>query len=1278
MTNNSGTLSLTNCTVSGNSIGGSFDGGTTTLTNTIVAGNASGDIAGPYSGTNNLIGGNPLLAPLGNYGGPTQTMALLPGSPAIDAGTTGPGIPTTDQRGMGRVGPVDIGAFESQGFTLTTVAGSTGQTAQFGAQFANPLGVTVAANNPIEPVNGGMVSFVNPGAGAQAVLSASSVIIAGGRAAVAAGPNNADGSYTVVASATGSSPVSFALTNTGATFRSLVVNTTSDALFPGAGLLSLREAIDFGNLNSAGTSTITFHIGNGAQTIDVGSSGYGPLPVITEPVIIDGTTQPGFAGSPLIELDGTDAGVGANGLVITAGGSTVKGLVINRFQPNPGAESSSDLSAPGGNGIVLDGGSGNLIEGNYLGTDITGTEALGNYNGVLIDGSANNTVGGTVSGSRNIISGNQFDGVLITNAGATGNVVLGNYVGTDVTGTHALGNAAVGVSSYQSGGGTTIGGATSAARNIISGNGFGGVTLGDETGVADVVVGNYIGTDATGTHSLGNGTGVFLAGINSLIGGSGPGQRNVISGNGIGVNMIGDQSDVVAGNYIGTDASGNEALGNTTDGVILETGASNDLIGGTGAGSGNVISGNGVAGILVRCGASGNAIAGNRIGTNAAGTSYVPNGQVGVAIYQQADGWFVSEGTSLQSSGNLIGAVLNADGALQPAGNLIAGNNGPGVWTDSGGQTVDFNTITGNRGAGVQVSDLLTSQGNPPQLGYIPGDIAPNFTLDDQNGNPVSLSDFAGKYVILDFCAVWCVPCNQLAQLEPGIVQQLQNEHIPIEFVTVLIDGPTPGVPATLTNAQAWAQNYHLSNPVLFGSQTEALASTWVTGVFPTLYLLNPDGTIYYEFAGEPQPTDIVNWVSAEANGTFTAPDNYDNTIRSNSIWGNGGLGIELGNNGVTVNTPGTHTSGPNLLQNSPVLTAPTAAAGDKQTVSGYLDSTPNTTFEIQIFANTASGYGQGQYYLGQTLVTTDSTGQATFSYTYTPQPGAPFLSATATDNNGNTSEFSVVNGAGATIVGNTLYLIGGSTSNDQVNIQPIGSSSAGSTGIQVSGQLGGSNVNNVKYNQAFTAIYIIGFGGNENLQAANTLAIPLLISAGNGNDNIQVGASNTTISLGNGNDNIQAQSGNGTISLGNGNDNVQLGNGNNIVILGNGNDNTQLGKGNNIVVEGNGNDNVQAGNGDNLIVGGGGKDNLQVGNGSNILIDGAVNSANIAVLEQVLSEWVQYGSADVAIIRSQLTGLVTYNTTNANTLDAGSGLDWFWDIYSRDHTNRKATDLLN
>ena len=150
---------------------------------------------------------NPLLAPLGNYGGPTQTMALLPGSPAIDAGRQRrPASPRPTSAACGRVGAVDIGAFESQGFTLTVVPGSTPQTSHIGTAFANPLAVSVTANNPVEPVNGGVVTFVaHPAAnGATALFSTSSAVIANGQAAVTAAPNNIDGSYTVVASASGS------------------------------------------------------------------------------------------------------------------------------------------------------------------------------------------------------------------------------------------------------------------------------------------------------------------------------------------------------------------------------------------------------------------------------------------------------------------------------------------------------------------------------------------------------------------------------------------------------------------------------------------------------------------------------------------------------------------------------------------------------------------------------------------------------------------------------------------------------------------------------------------------------------------------------------------------------------------------------------------------------------------------------------------------------------------------------------------------------------------
>jgi CSLREA domain-containing protein len=244
-----GSAALTNCTVSGNSSfagGGLYNQGVLNVGNTIVARNSASyggpdawgilgiitsaghNLVGVTNGSSGWIGSdlkgtaasplNPLLAPLGNYGGPTRTMALLPGSPAIDAGASA-GAPTTDQRGLGRVGAVDIGAFESQGFTLTPVAGSTPQTAVVGKAFANPLAVTVKPNNPVEPVNGGVIKFVvNPATnGASATLSAASAVISGGTASVKATANKVTGSYTVSASASGvQSAAKFALTNQAA------------------------------------------------------------------------------------------------------------------------------------------------------------------------------------------------------------------------------------------------------------------------------------------------------------------------------------------------------------------------------------------------------------------------------------------------------------------------------------------------------------------------------------------------------------------------------------------------------------------------------------------------------------------------------------------------------------------------------------------------------------------------------------------------------------------------------------------------------------------------------------------------------------------------------------------------------------------------------------------------------------------------------------------------------------------------------------------------------
>jgi Ca2+-binding RTX toxin-like protein len=178
------------------------------------------------------------------------------------------------------------------------------------------------------------------------------------------------------------------------------------------------------------------------------------------------------------------------------------------------------------------------------------------------------------------------------------------------------------------------------------------------------------------------------------------------------------------------------------------------------------------------------------------------------------------------------------------------------------------------------------------------------------------------------------------------------------------------------------------------------------------------------------------------------------------------------------------------------------------------------------------------------------------------------------------------------------------------------------------------------------------------------------------------LGGGNNVVTLGGGNDNVQAGNGNNVITAGNGNDNVQVGGGNNTITLGGGNDNVQAGDGNNVIVTGGGNDNIHAGNGDNLIADGGGHDNVQTGNGNNILIDGSVRLTQPGdTLAQVLSDWMgdiqahDTAAEIAALIEPRLA--VTYNTTNPNTLHAGTGFDWFWAAYAKDNVNKKPGDLV-
>jgi hypothetical protein len=235
-----------------------------------------------------------------------------------------------------------------------------------------------------------------------------------------------------------------------------VVTNTNDQ---GAG--SLRQALLDANANT-GADTITFDIPHsGVQIISPTSL----LPTITDPVVIDATTQPGYAGTPLIELDGSNISGGSSGggLHITCGDSVVRGLAVNRFSAT---------------GILLETRGNNRIEGNFIGLDPTGTIARGNQGtGIVINNSAN-LIGGTTPQARNVISGNRY-GIFINRQSRTdpaGNVVQGNLIGTNASGTAPLPNTSGGIVLGNSSG-NTIGGSAAGAANIIAFNGGAGVEI---------------------------------------------------------------------------------------------------------------------------------------------------------------------------------------------------------------------------------------------------------------------------------------------------------------------------------------------------------------------------------------------------------------------------------------------------------------------------------------------------------------------------------------------------------------------------------------------------------------------------------------------------------------------------------------------------------------------------------------------------------------------------------------------------------------------------------
>jgi hypothetical protein len=596
--------------------------------------------------------------------------------------------------------------------------------------------------------------------------------------------------------------------------------------------------------------------------------------------------------------------------------------------------SDANLSVGNDLGTTGPGAIDNVIEGNFIGTDVNGTARLGNvWVGVAVAfGAASDAVGGTAPGSRNLISANGSDGIAIFLSGS-GNVAEGNYVGTDVTGAATLGNAGSGVF-IQGSQNATVGGTASGAGNLISGNQSNGIEI--VGGGYILVQGNFIGTDATGSSAVANGgAGLLINGAtNNIIGATGSSAaadaaaRNIISGNsGDGVQILGAgagriyDNNVVAGNYIGTNAAGTSALANGGDGIAIVSG-SNDLIGGSTGRAGNVISGNRGNGILLT-GAAFNSylVQGNFIGTNAAGAAALPNQGAGVAVNSSASAFI-----------GLLGSPLLAAAER----NIISGNIGKGVEVDSAGAQVDGNYI------GTDVTGKAALPNGGDGIAYINGT---GFILD----NVIS------------------------ANLGNGVEIENKNGGL-------VVAGNFIGTDATGTQALGNGLN----------------------GV-----LLDNGASEIYIGAIE-HPTGNLITANARAGVAVAGVTSVGDWIVDNSIYANGTLGIDLGADGVTPNHSGS-IAGPNNLQNYPILTA--AQSGSITSISGSLNSLPNTTYTLNFYANSSadpSGFGEGQTFVGTVAVTTDANGNVTFTAALPiSNLGGQWISATASDPALDTSEFS-------------------------------------------------------------------------------------------------------------------------------------------------------------------------------------------------------------------------------------------------------------------------------
>jgi hypothetical protein len=508
-----------------------------------------------------------------------------------------------------------------------------------------------------------------------------------------------------------------------------------------------------GSSNTVQGNTISGSSGDGLKVINGTSNTIGGTSPAT------GNTVTGNAGngirlvSPHSLVEGNSiSGNTQDGLdVIDASGNTV-GSTIGGTSDS----AANTITGNSGNGIVLESPN-NLVEGNSItGNTKDGLDVINDT--VTGSTSSGNTIGGVDTAAGNVISGNTINGVSLQ---APQTTLENNFIGTDRGGSNPQANqSGVIVSSDNN----SIG--MSGVGNVISGNTNDGIHL---DGSNNLVVGNFIGTNASGASGLGNGSeGLHVSGSSNSIGGTTADQRNVISGNGsngIEITEYGD-SNLVGGNYIGVAPDGTDPLPNKGDGVYLNKGGSNTIGGDTG----NVISANGGNGIhLLNTGVT--HIDGNDIGMGAGNQGSLGNSASGIYLDNSSMNDigtgslnYIANNAISQGAGVLISGTDSNSNRVQS--NYIQNNGGSnngqasagggsGVLIAAGsnnliGGTADQrNVITGNAGSGVLVD--FNGSGNSILSNTIYGNAQPEISISGANNDQAAptLQNASYNYLLL-------------------------------------------------------------------------------------------------------------------------------------------------------------------------------------------------------------------------------------------------------------------------------------------------------------------------------------------------------------------------------------------------------------------------------------------------------------------------------------------------------------------------------------------------